>query len=171
MLTDFPFDLDNKTAPTPATDNLFHIRDSPTIDKYRANVFHTFFAKGLFACKRARPDNHTTMAFLCTHVREPSEDDWEKLLRLMQYLSGSRDEVLFLAADDLHAMKWYVDASFAVHKDFRNHTGCAMSYGTGFPTTVSRKQKLIQYRSRTCWCRRRNNTNPLDQTISGGPRI
>jgi hypothetical protein len=31
MLTDFPFALDNKTAPTPAADNLFHIRDSPPI--------------------------------------------------------------------------------------------------------------------------------------------
>jgi hypothetical protein len=43
--------------------------------------------------------------------------------------------VLFLAADDLHVVKWYVDASFAVHKDFRSHTGGAMTYGTGVPIT------------------------------------
>jgi hypothetical protein len=35
-----------------------------------------------------------------------------------------------------------VDASFAVHGDFRSHTGGAMSYGTGVPISISRKQKL-----------------------------
>jgi hypothetical protein len=130
------------TAPTPATTNLCHVCDSPRLDKHRADIFHTFVAKGLFACKRARPDIHTTIAFLCTRVQEPTENDWDKLLRLMEYLNGSTDEVLFLAADDLHVIKWYVDASFAVHKDFRSHTGGAMSYGTGVPISISRKQKL-----------------------------
>jgi hypothetical protein len=105
-------------------------------------VLHTFAAKGLFACKRARPDIHTTIAFHCTRVNKPSEEDWEKLLRIMKYLNGSRDEVLFLSADDLHVIKWYVDASFAVHNEFKSHTGGAMSYGTGVPISISRKQKL-----------------------------
>jgi hypothetical protein len=142
MLTDFPINLGNKTAPTPAGTNLFHACDSPRLDKHHADIFHTFVAKGLFACKRARPDIHTTIAFLCTRIQEPTEDDWDKLLRLMEYLNGSTDKVLFLAADDQHVIKWYVDASFAVHKDFRSHTGGAMSYGTGVPISISRKQKL-----------------------------
>jgi hypothetical protein len=50
--------------------------------------------------------------------------------------------VLFLSADDLHVIKWYVDASFAVHKDFKSHTGGTMSHGTGVPISISRKQKL-----------------------------
>jgi hypothetical protein len=100
-------------------------------------VFHTFVAKGLFACKRARPDIHTTIAFLCTRVNKPTETDWDKLLRLMGYSIGSRDEVLLLAADDLHVVKLYVDASLAVHKDFMSHTGGPMSYGTGAPISIS----------------------------------
>jgi hypothetical protein len=75
-------------------------------------------------------------------VKEPNDDDWKKLLRMMRYLKGSKDEVLFLSADDLHVIKWYVDASFAVHADFKSHTGGAMSYGTGVPISISRKQKL-----------------------------
>jgi hypothetical protein len=142
MLTDFPIDLGNTTAPTPAATNLFHVCDSPRLEKLRADIFHTFVAKGLFASKRARPDIHTTIAFLCTRVQEPTEDDWNKLLRLMYYLKGLTDEVLFLAADDQHVIKWYIDASFAVHHDCRSHTGGAMSYGTGVPISISRKQKL-----------------------------
>jgi hypothetical protein len=60
----------------------------------------------------------------------------------MKYLNGTQDEVLFLSADDLHVIKWYVDASFAVHPDFKSHTGGAMTFGTGVPISVSRKQKL-----------------------------
>jgi hypothetical protein len=57
----------------------------------------------------------------------------------MKYLNGSRDEVLFLAADNLHVIKWFVDASFAVHPGFKSHTGGAMSYGRGVPISISRK--------------------------------
>jgi hypothetical protein len=63
-------------------------------------------------------------------------------MRLMFYLNGSKEEDLFLVVDDQHVIKWDVDASFAVHKDFRSHTGGAMSYGTGVPTSISRKQRL-----------------------------
>jgi hypothetical protein len=133
MIADFPYDLGQNTAPTPAADDLFSIDESSTLDTRRAEALHTFVAKGLFACKRARPDIHTATTFLCTRVKQPSENDWEKLLRMMNYLNGSREEVLFLSADDLHVVKWYVDASFAVHSDFRSHTGGAMSYGTGVP--------------------------------------
>jgi hypothetical protein len=142
MIDEFPIDLGNDTAPTPAAGNLFDVEESGCLNKKRAEDLHTFVAKGLFACKRARPDIHTATTFLCTRVKQPNEDDWDKLLRLMKYLNGTQDEVLFLSADDLHVIKWYVDASFAVHPDFKSHTGGAMTFGRGVPISMSRKQKL-----------------------------
>jgi hypothetical protein len=49
-----------------------------------------------------------------------------------------------LGADDLHCIKWYVDASFAVHPDYKSHTGATMLYGdgNGAVQSISRKQKL-----------------------------
>jgi hypothetical protein len=140
MIEEFPIDLGGSSATSPAADNLFDIGNSKILDKQRAEELHTFVAKGLFACKRARPDIHTATTLLCTRVKEPSENDWEKLLRMMKYLNGSRDEVLFLSAGDLHVIKWYVDASFAVHGDFKGHTGGAMSYGTGVPISISKNK-------------------------------
>jgi hypothetical protein len=75
-------------------------------------------------------------------VKGPNEDDWRKLIRMLQYIKGSVNDVLRLSADDLHVVKWYVDASFAVHPDFKSHTGASMTYGRGAPITMSRKQKL-----------------------------
>jgi len=75
-------------------------------------------------------------------VRSPSVDDWHKLLRYMQYVKRTWKDVLTLSADNLNVVKWYVDASFAVHPDFRSHTASVMSMGEGAVQSNSSKQKL-----------------------------
>jgi hypothetical protein len=145
MLESFPITLGkNDVALTPASEDLFGQKGTTTqkLDKEKAEAFHTTTAQGLFLTKRARPDISTCIAYLCTRVKEPDTDDWEKLLRLMKYLNGTREMVLMLSADALNILKWYVDASFAVHADFKSHTGSVMSMGKGAITTMSRKQKL-----------------------------
>ena len=88
MLEDFHTLDPNKTiSRTPAADHIFQVRDDqPKLDEQKAQTFHTFTAKSLFATKRARPDIHTSVAFLTTRVIFPNEDDWNKLLRIMRYL-------------------------------------------------------------------------------------
>jgi hypothetical protein len=130
------------TRDTPAGEDLLSEGTGAKLDKARAELFHTIVAKGLFICKRARPDIHTAIAILCGRTQAPNENDWCKLIRVLQYLNGTRDFVLTLGADDLHVIKWYVDASFAVHPDFRSHTGGSMTFGLGAVQTTSRKQKL-----------------------------
>jgi len=131
------------TAPTPAGENLFNIKpDSFLIPKKQAEEFHTIAAKGLFVCRHARPDIHTAIAALCMRVRAPTQDDWQELVRLLKYLNGTKKDKLTLTADDLHVVKWNVDASFAVHTDFKSHTGGVMTFGGGTVQSISRKQKL-----------------------------
>lgn len=62
----------------------------------------------------------------------------------MKYLNGTREMVLVLSADALNILKWYVDASFAVHADFKSHTGSVMSMGKGAITTIT--QAKAQYK-------------------------
>jgi hypothetical protein len=47
-----------------------------------------------------------------------------------------------LEVDDLHIVKWWVDASLAVHPDMKSHTGAAMSMGKGSVYSSSTRQKL-----------------------------
>jgi len=63
-------------------------------------------------------------------------------VRLLKYLNGTKADKLTLSADNLHVVKWYVDASFAVHPDFKSHTGGIMTFGSGAVLYLSRKQKL-----------------------------
>ena len=85
----------------------------------------------LYLCKRARPDLQTVISFLTTHVTRPDKDDWNKLRQCIWYLRGSKDLFLTLEMDNGIAVKWWIDASFAVHPDMRSYTGGTMSLGKG----------------------------------------
>ena len=84
----------------------------------------------------------TTTAFLTTRVREPDEDDWKKLKCLILYLNGTKDLVVTLSAENARILKWYIDASYGVHKDRKSHTGAVLTMGTGTVYNGSMKQKL-----------------------------
>ena len=133
----------SKMATTPASIDLFgKDDDSPKLDKEMAEDFHTFTAKGLFACKRARPDTATAISVLTTRVRNPTVDDWGKLVRYMQYVKRTWKNILTLSADSLHVLKWYVDTSFAVHPDFKSHMGGTFTMGEGAMQAITSKQTL-----------------------------
>ena len=99
-------------------------------------------AKLLFLCKRARPDIQTAVSFLCKRVKAPDNDDYKKLTRVMKYLRGTINMPLSLGADNMNIVKWWVDASFAVHPDMRSHTGGAMTLGQGVAYATSTGQKI-----------------------------
>jgi hypothetical protein len=141
LVDEFPVKI-TSTAATPAAEDLFTVGNGAKLDKKLAKTLHTWVAKALFACKRSRPDIHTAVTLLCTRVKDPNQNDWKKLVRLLQYLNGTRQDVLVLGIDDIAVVKWFVDASFAVHPDFKSHTGACATLGTGAPISMSRKQKL-----------------------------
>ena len=116
--------------------------NSSKVDEKRAQFFHTYVAKTLFLCKRARPDLQTTVSFLCKRVKECTEDDWKKLKRMLQFIRATKDDYLTLSATSLHNVRWWVDASYAVHPDMKSHTGGAMSLGRGVTYETSKSQKL-----------------------------
>jgi hypothetical protein len=140
------YDPSGKTAITPAAEHLFQVRDdAPKIPESKAKIFHNFAARGLFATKRSRPDIHTTISFLTTRVREPDEDDWKKLERMMRYLRGTPELALTLSGDEtsiVKHVKWWIDGAHAVHTSMRSQTGAASSLGKGCIMSTSIKQKL-----------------------------
>jgi hypothetical protein len=116
--------------------------DCERLAQVKALDFHNLVANTLYATKRARLDTCTAIAFLTTRVHEPGKDDWTKLVHLMRYIRGTRTMPLILSANGSGILKWWVDASFAVHPNIRGHSGGGLSLGRGFPVVSSTKQKL-----------------------------
>jgi hypothetical protein len=145
MIDSFPEeDLSSeKKVNSPWTDNLFKISpESIDLSKAMAEQFHTTTAQGLFLCKRGRPDISPVISFLTTRVKQPNQEDWKKLVRLMQYLKSTKNEVLTLSTTTPIRANWYVDASFAVHQNMRSQTGYVLLFGKGAIICSSRKQNI-----------------------------
>ena len=144
MVKSFPEkELQVTKVMTPWNDNLFKVRDKSTkLPRLRAERFHMVTAQVIFLCKHGRPDISPAIAYLTTRMRIHNEDDWEKSVRMMQYLKHTKNDRLTLAADEFVVANWHVDASFAVHPDLRSHTGIGVTFGKGFPINISHKQSI-----------------------------
>ena len=142
LLEEVPEDMKGSAA-TPAADHLFQVnKNGNKLDNETADLFHHLVAKLLYLCKRARPDLQTAVAFLTTRVTCPDEDDYKKLRRCICYLRATKELYLTLEADESGRVRWWVDASFAVHPDMKSHTGAVLSLGRGAACAMSTRQKI-----------------------------
>ena len=133
--------IKSDTALNPAVNNIYGKGNSKKLKK-GTEEFHNSVARIMFVANREKLDIHQTVVVLSTRVREPNKNDWKKLVRMIKYLNGKKKKYLTLSADDLKVIKWYVEKAFAVHHDFKSHTGAIMTLGQGAMQSVSRKQKL-----------------------------
>lgn len=145
MLEELPEEIKEDlqgTVRTPSANNLFKVQQSPLLKDQQVAVFHSTVAKLLFLYKQGRLDIQTAVAFLCTRVQKPTDNDLIKLARTVKYLRTTKELTLKLKALNIQSMKWWIDAVFRVHNDYKSHTGGMMSLGTGACYAISRKQKL-----------------------------
>lgn len=132
-----------KGCTTPARSNLFTVDPkSPSLVGPKADKFRSLVMKVMYVAQRCRTDLLTTLAFLCTRVDKATNQDWEKLRRLITYMNGSKNDTLTLGVESSKDLLSFTDASFAVHEDMKSHTGSGTSFGRGFFMTRSTKQKM-----------------------------
>ena len=82
------------------------------------------------------------VAYLCTRVREPTEDDYMKLTRVIRYLCDTIYLPLVIGWDASGTLLFSIDASCAVHNDKRSHTGAMLTFGQGAVFSLLKKQKV-----------------------------
>ena len=117
-------------------------KDSPRLPIKDADLFHPHVARLLFVSKRARPDIQFCVTFLYTRVKAPTEQDYKKLWTVIIYLKETVHLPLVVGADDSGRLTWNIDASFAVHPDYKSHTGACLTLGHDNILSISAKQKI-----------------------------
>ena len=144
MLQDAP-DKMKGTATMPAVPHLFKVnsKDPQYLGAEKKKIFVHLVMQGLYLSQRGRPDIRTAIAFLCGRLRCPDEDNYKKLIRMMQYLHGTKGMILTLQASDEGIIRWWIDASYAVHEDMKGHTEAALLLGKGAIYSGSWKQQLV----------------------------
>ena len=75
---------------TAAAEHLFATSDliGKKLDTATIDLFHYMIIMTLYLRKRARPDQKTPTAFLCTRVKAPDEHDWKNLAQMMKHLQA-----------------------------------------------------------------------------------
>jgi len=86
ILEEAPYDMEG-IAKTPAACHLFNINDgAKKLLEEQAQLFHHIVAKLLYICWRTRQDIQMAEDFLSTRVKCPDEDNYKKLVQVIQYL-------------------------------------------------------------------------------------
>ena len=144
MLRDAPQEMDG-TSKAPAASHLFKTNpeDPKLLGEEKKKIFVHLLMQGLYLSQRGRPDIRTAISFLCSRLQNPNEDDYKKLTRLVRYLRGSKELILTLCANNDGIIRWWFDASYAVHHDMKGHTGATLSLGKGGIYNRSWKQRLV----------------------------
>ena len=144
MLHDAPEDM-NGVSSTPAAAHLFktNLEDPRLLDDKKKKIFVHLVMQGLYLSQRGRPNICTAISFLCGRLHSPDEDDYKKLTRMIRYLHGTKDLILTLWANNDGIVRWWIDASYAVHEDMKGHTGATLSLGKGGIYNGSWKQKMV----------------------------
>jgi hypothetical protein len=133
-----------KEAPSPSTKRTFEVDEgSPLLGDKEKKYFHSTVAKLLFMAKRARPDLLTVVSFLCTRVQGVTQQDMEKLCRVLGYVKAAQSQVMLLRVQTTQNIRAYVDAAFALHSDSKSHTGVMVYVGETLVYVSSKKQKCM----------------------------
>ena len=60
-------------------------------------------------------------------VKAPDKDDWNKLVRTLQYIKATIHMKLTLKINAMNILLWFIDSSHQVHEDCKGHTGGGLS--------------------------------------------
>ena len=134
------------TAKSPATNGLFESRDDAIVAPEDRRVwFHSVVAKLSYLARWPKSECLTAVAYLATRVTKCTEDDLEKLRRVLRYIAGTRENgVVFRPGVLGICVRMYVDAAYGVHADGKSYTGSCIVIGdVGSVHCKSSKQSIV----------------------------
>jgi hypothetical protein len=141
FINDITQDIPHDNSPkSPATRELMDLKGiGESIDQksYLSRVM-----KLMFAATKTRPDILFPVSTLASRSSDPRESDGHSLNRVYQYIRGTRGFKIQLKCSNME-LSASVDASHAIHRDLKGHTGMSL-FIAGCPIfSRSVKQKSV----------------------------
>ena len=112
------------------------------LSKLKQDWFHSCVMELHYLTKRIRNEILTAVLYCATRVLCSDEDD-EKLDRILSYLYDTRGRVLALRIGPLIEVRVYVDASSGAYCDMKSVTGVVIQIGKATVYVKSSKQKIV----------------------------
>ena len=117
IIEESPYEMKEQTK-SPWIDKLVKANDlDDKLDEAIQQILHTFLVKATFVYKRKEPNVENVVIYLSTRTIESNEGDWLNLVRMSMFLTGTRNDLSTLEADNPQVLNWYTGVSFSVHQD------------------------------------------------------
>ena len=130
----------------PSNANLLH-RDKDIEDDTPISTteYLSLAMKIMFVVVRCRPDALFATTVLAARCQKPTITDYGRLLKIVQYLYGSKDQALIFRHDRPIKLRMFVDASFQTHRDAKGHSGFILFLDDGSAGVLfkSKKQQCV----------------------------
>jgi len=131
----------------PQQDNIFVIdENSPLLDEVRRRKYHKVVYMLVYVGKRVRFDIQMAVSFLAGRVLKATEEDEQKLFRVLRFLRNSIGEKIYYRKrdndDDMDVRIW-ADSSWACHSDGTSRSAIIISVNGTCVSAYTHKQKLI----------------------------
>jgi len=134
---------DLKKAPgTPAIVETFTDLNGDT-ETYNSTKYLSLIMSLMFIARFTRPDVLFLVSFLATRCKNPTVSDWKKAIRILGYLSGTRNEGLIYKADIKFTPAICADASHHLYPEGHGQQGFFITNGSAPVGQRSSKIKMI----------------------------
>jgi hypothetical protein len=141
----------SKKHNSPANHDLFLVNEaSHRLSPSQEAIYRTYVAKLLYCAKRHRPDILLAIGFLTTRASCCTEEDMDKLARVIGYIRATPDRGIIIEFGKDPVARAWIDASYGIHeRDGKSHTGGSIVFGTGGPMYVTSVKQSIVTKSST----------------------
>ena len=140
------YNCEDSSSKYPATTNILHHagghEDMTPID---CTKYLSLAMKLMFVAVRCRPDALFATTILAARCQHPTVEDYNRLLKIVRYLHGSKEQTLIFRSDTPINPRMYVDASFQTHRDAKGHSGFVLFLDEGSAGVMfkSKKQQCV----------------------------
>jgi hypothetical protein len=120
---------------TPHTEDMFKSADMYSNEELATRLNEKYSKKFLsivmslmYIARLTRPDILLPVSYLATRAHIATNEDWEKLLKVLRYLRDFSNDGITIKCEELQLYA-HCDASYAVHQDGRSQTGYMIYMG------------------------------------------
>ena len=146
IITKYKDQINNRIINTPSVASLTSRDENRTTMKGKTQ-YASLIMGLMYLARFTRPDILFTVTYLATKCQSPTDEDYAKGLRVIQYLSHHPHKHLQYNAGQAK-IEVYCDASHLLHEDGKGHSGAVVMFAGNHIYSQSSKQK-IQARSST----------------------
>jgi hypothetical protein len=97
----------------------------------------------MYLARFTRPDILMPVTFLATKSANPMQSDFNKGLKILSYVKGTKNKALFFKANVKPTLEIFADAAHMLHKDAKGHGGIIGTLGSAPIFSKSFKFKLV----------------------------